>query len=467
MEKQVYIIELKPFVVTDINILLRIPTFTLPAIESVGLAGLLQKSDIGMAVERKGLNMLEPMKHQVEAVEHCRSQRSTLVACAIGTGKTYIGIGCLDPEKKSLVVVPASLKHNWVKEIGLWEPSWDVELADKDAPKSGVRVCSYNDLVDLWGYRYDIVVADEAHYVKNPNAKRTQRMQHILDNAERVVLMTATPALNNVSETKNLLALMGYPDTPNDPLRLNEYMVRNGLMVRVRLSDIMDIVEPEFCRINVELHSVGEIVRLTDEIRNLYASVGSDFGKMWDEYRPVLVGMLTQIRKHVGVAKIADAVVEIDAQVKAGRNIIVFAHHRHVLESLAETFDAPLLYGSTSLRKRHELVQEFQDGKHKVIICSILAAGVGITLTKAHHVMFVEFPWTPADYDQAYGRAHRKGQTEQVHVIDLVANHRVDQRHMELLAQKRGICDSITDGDPQYSASTMQKTLIQSIVEAV
>jgi N12 class adenine-specific DNA methylase len=93
---------------------------------------------------------MELMLHQSETIEKCLSQRSTLVACAIGTGKTAIGIGCLDPEKKSLVVVPASLKHNWVKEIGLWEPSWDVELADKDAPKSGVRVCSYNDLVDLW-----------------------------------------------------------------------------------------------------------------------------------------------------------------------------------------------------------------------------------------------------------------------------------------------------------------------------
>lgn len=407
-----------------------------------------------------------PMLHQKATIETCLSQRSTLVACGIGTGKTAIGIGCLDPDRRSLVVVPASLKHNWVDEIGLWEPSWEVDVSDKDVPKPGIHVCSYNDLVDLWGYKYDVVVADEAHYVKNPGARRTQRLQHILDHAQRVVLMTATPALNNVGETRNLLALMGYPDSPTDPLRLNEYMVRNGLMVRVRLSDIIDIVEPEFCRINVELHSVDEIVRLTNDIRDLYVCSGSDFGKMWDEYRPVLVGKLTQIRKHVGIAKIADAVVEIDAHVKAGRNIIVFAHHRHVLESLAETFDAPLLYGSTSLTKRHELVQEFQDGKHKVIICSILAAGVGITLTKSHHVMFVEFPWTPSDYDQAYGRAHRKGQENQVHVIDLVANHRVDQRHIELLEQKRGICDTITDGDPQYSATTTQKTLLRSIVEA-
>lgn len=406
------------------------------------------------------------MEHQSATIEKCLSQRSTLVACAIGTGKTAIGIGCLDPEKKCLVVVPASLKHNWVKEIQLWEPTWDVELADKDVPKPGIRVCSYNDLVDLWGYQYDIVVADEAHYAKNPRSQRTQRLQHILDHAERVVLMTATPALNNVTETRNLLALMGYHDSPTDPLRLNDYMVRNGLMVRVRLSDIMDIVEPEFCRINVELSSVDEIISLTNNIRDMYATCDSDFGKMWNEYRPELVGMLTKIRKHVGIAKIADSVVEINAHVNAGKNIIVFAHHRHVLESLAETFDAPLLYGSTSLKKRHQLVQEFQEGKHPVIICSILAAGVGITLTKSHHVMFVEFPWNVAEYQQAYGRAHRKGQTEQVHVIDMVANHRVDQRHLEILRSKQAICDAVIDGNPMENVEVLQKTLIRSILEA-
>ena len=406
------------------------------------------------------------MLHQRETIEHCLSQRSTLVACAVGSGKTAIGIGCLDPDLRCLVVVPASLKHNWVDEIRVWRPDWDVSFAKDDIPPTaGISIATYNDLNDLWCWKYDVVVVDEAHYVKNPDAQRTMRLEEIVEEADRVVLMTATPALNRIRETKNLLRLMGYFSTPDDPLSLHKYLVDNGLMVRVKLSDVIDIKDPEFCRINVELSSVGEILRLTDEIRDLYVASGGDFGKMWDEYRPVLVGKLTQIRKHVGIGKIADAVEQIQLQINAGRNVVVFAHHRHVLESLAETFDAPLLYGSTSLTKRHKLVKEFQEGKHKVIICSILAAGVGITLTKSHYVMFVEFPWTVADYQQAYGRTHRRGQTEQVYVIDLVANHRVDQRHIEILKSKQAICDAIIDGNPSQNEEILKKKLIQSILD--
>ena len=146
--------------------------------------------------------------------------------------------------------------------------------------------------------------------------------------------------------------------------------------------------------------------------------------------------------------------------------MIVFAYHRKVLENLAETFNAPLLYGSTSLKERHRLVKEFQEGKHPVIICSIQAAGVGITLTASHHVVFVEFPWTPSEYDQAYGRAHRKTQTKQVHVVDLVSEHPLDVRQSEILQNKRFICDTIIDGNPYETALAAKKTILRDILEA-
>lgn len=397
---------------------------------------------------------LKLMPHQQEAVDHCLMRKSTLVAYDIGTGKTAVGIHCLHPTKQNLIVCPASLVENWKKELLLWK---------SEAKK--VDIVSYNK-VD-WTYEAHTVIYDEAHLLKNPESNRSINCKYLSRNSMRIIGMTATPVLNRIEEIKNLLEVLGakLPELTAENLHL--HLINTGLMIRVKAADVLSLPEPVFKQMDVELSETEEIIQLQNEIKQFYENSQNNIDEMWRGYRMELIGRLMKIRKHVGISKIGAVIEQVNQHLENNpdKSIIIFGHHKQVLEAISKTFDAPLLYGKTSFKMRHKFVEEFQSGKHKVIVCSIQAAGVGLTLTNSHNVIFVEFPWTPAEFDQAYGRSYRKGQTESVNILELISNHRVDQRHQELLASKRLIVDAITDGDELYTTNKMQKILINTILD--
>lgn len=394
------------------------------------------------------------MNHQIKGVDHAMGQKATLVAYGIGCGKSAIGLHCLHPTKKNLIICPASLVKNWEKEL----KDWEIDVKQ-------VEIKSYNKLT--WEDKAHTVIFDEAHALKNRFSNRTILAEMLCEKAKKIVAMTATPILNRISEIKSIFEVMGVRLPNYQSKKLHEYLIETGLMIRVRADEVLELPKPNFSQINIELADTQEIIDLQEEIKLCYKNSDNDLDVMWKDYRMELIGKLMKIRRHVGVSKTHDAIEQIKNHIETNPDepIIVFAHHKLVLEAIAKTYHAPLLYGKTSLTKRHKYVQEFQDGKHKVIVCSIQAAGVGLTLTKSHHVMFIEFPWVAAEYDQAYGRSYRKGQSEHVEVIDLVSSHKVDTRHQELLASKRMICDAVTDGNEMLTTDLVQKRLIESILD--
>ena len=414
---------------------------------------------------------MQLMDHQKAIIAKCLSQDVSIVAAGIGTGKTAIGIACLDEDKRSLIVCPASLKKNWAKEVSMWKfgaKVIDVKTA-KSFSKPGIYLCSYNELADAWAYSWDIVVADEAHYLKNPLAKRTQLFYKTLRSANRKILMTATPVLNRVEEMHQLLKLCDLGNKiPSDPIALHNYLLKSGIYMRVKTKDVINLKDPVFSRTNIALKPTQDIQACEQEIRKAYEQSDNSIEKLFKDYRPMLVGKLSEIRKHVGIAKIAQSIKVIENRSNLNNSpIIVFAHHKLVLEAISKAFAAPIIYGKTSMVKRNKIVEEFQEGKHKIIVCSIQAAGVGLTLTRSHNVIFVEFPWTPAEYDQAWGRAHRKGQQNTVEILDVVSDNIVDTRHCQILKEKRFLCDGVIDGSYYESASCVQKKLVESIINSV
>ena len=127
--------------------------------------------------------------------------------------------------------------------------------------------------------------------------------------------------------------------------------------------------------------------------------------------------------------------------------LVIFAHHREVVDLLAEEFDALTIKGGSGYKNRQKAIDDFQLGDTRVIVCSMLASGVAITLTASSNVLFVEQGWNPAQHDQASDRCHRIGQKNAVNVYYMNGKETIDEWIYDLIEQKRKVIDGVIDGE--------------------
>jgi hypothetical protein len=158
---------------------------------------------------------------------------------------------------------------------------------------------------------------------------------------------------------------------------------------------------------------------------------------------------MSEVRRKIAVAKIPVAIEWIGDAIDQVGKLVVFAHHREVIDQIVAAFpeaNPVKVYGEVSMKDRQAGVDRFQtDPACKLFVGSIFAAGVGITLTAAHTVGFVELDWVPANVTQAEDRCHRIGQTWPVEVYHLVLDGSLDARFVELLIKKQAIADAALD----------------------
>jgi SNF2 family DNA or RNA helicase len=184
-----------------------------------------------------------------------------------------------------------------------------------------------------------------------------------------------------------------------------------------------------------------------------------------------VLNMLTELRHHAGRMKIsatADWVREY--RDLTGKPIVVFAHHRDVIEMLSEElqeFNLGFITGEVSAEKRQVMVDQFQAGHLDVLICSTIAAKEGLTLTAADTVVFVEREWVPGWEEQAEDRVNRIGQdAETVHAIYLTVTGTIDTKFNSVIEQKREVVQAILDGGNITERSGIAKALLEEMVRA-
>lgn len=400
--------------------------------------------------------------------------------------------------KKVLIVCPASLKINWKREIemytnrrtlivegGKWGSTFDFVIINYDIIKN------YHSLPDektglqdslILREHFDIAIVDEAHYINNTGAMRTQLMNDILDTIPKVWLLTGTPMTSRPINYYNLLKIVRSPLTLNwqgyvkryckgfqfkangrkiwktdGAANLGELGERTRHLVLRRLkTDVLDlpekIITPEFLELDNMLyqHEMEEFVKISKDDRK-------------KESISITLSRLMTARKIIAREKVPYTCELIDKFLELDKKVIVFTNFTDTLEMIKEKYSkhCVVVDGRTPKLKRQEAVDRFQqDPKVKVFIGNIIAAGVGLTLTAAEGVIMNDLSFVPSHHSQAEDRANRIGQKNVVNVYYPIFEDTIEINIYNIIQRKKNNIEQVM-GDGEYSESFAKELLDQ------
>ncbi|MET9095208.1 DEAD/DEAH box helicase [Streptomyces cyaneofuscatus] len=409
----------------------------------------------------------------------------------------------------TLVVCPTSLMGNWQREIEKFAPGTPVRrfhgasrslegLVDGEfvlTTYGTMRLDAPRLAAASWG----MVVTDEAQHVKNPHSATAKQLRTIGGRAR--VALTGTPVENNLSE---LWAILDWT-TPGLLGRLGTFRTRYAAAVEggtdpAAAERLAALVRPFLLRrrksdpgIAPELPPKTETdraVSLTAEQAGLYEAVVRETlaeiaGADGFERRGLVMKLLTalkQICNHPAQylkedrPRIADrsGKVELldellDTILAEQGSVLVFTQYvqmarlleKHLAERGVRT---QFLHGGTPVARREEMVGRFQAGEAPVFLLSLKAAGTGLNLTRAGHVVHFDRWWNPAVEAQATDRAYRIGQTQPVQVHRLIAEGTIEDRIAAMLARKQGLADAVL-GSGEAALTELTDAELADLVE--
>lgn len=457
------------------------------------------------------------LPYQRAGIAFALAHENALLADEMGLGKTIQALGLINADptlERILIVCPASLKLNWLRECERWlvrDLACGVTL--KKWPAGAQVVITNYEVLGKWSKElkgeWDLLVADECHYVKNRHAKRSKRLFAI--SARRRLMLTGTPILNRPMEIQTVAASLapeafghfwdfakryckprkgpyGWDFTGADNLEELHQRLRSTILIRRTKADVLTDLPPKRRQV-LELSAEGlsGVVKAESaawrehdarlaELRRRTRTDGSRGGTEAElqalrEGVNAAFGELAKLRQETALAKVPLVVSHVREALEATPKVVLFAHHRAVVTELAEAFgdEAVTLMGGQSLKTRQAAVDRFQEDEScRVFVGSIMAAGFGLTLTAASHVVFAELDWVPANLSQAEDRAHRIGQESSVLVQHLVLEDSLDARMVRTLIEKQRVVDGVVDGivDPEERTELFPGDFAEALIAA-
>jgi SWI/SNF-related matrix-associated actin-dependent regulator 1 of chromatin subfamily A len=390
-----------------------------------------------------------------------------MLADDMGLGKTIQAIEVINRTHPSrvLIVCPASVKYNWVKELErfLKEPR-TIDLAKgmkhKFNPDASILILNYDllgsrsirkqllDLAVLSG-GFDLAIVDEAHYLKNGSAKRTHRLLGgkrgggLLRLCKRRILLTGTPVLNRPIELYPVAATMAAG-------KIAPYLTEEQFGVRWcngrRVEGVWDFSGASNLD-DLAKRLKGYILRRTkEEVMDQLPDLMHDriYFPIDDSELEYLESQpLSTYRKELGDKKINVALSFIrDIIDSSNSKVVIFCHHRHVIEALHRELPSVVVYGGMTAEKKQSSISRFiNDPNVRCFIGNLMSAGQGINGLQevCSHVIFVEPDWSPGVMDQAIDRLRRIGQKGSVLAQYLIFEGSIDEDMYHSLNQKRGV----------------------------
>lgn len=393
---------------------------------------------------------LQLKDYQKDGVMFLQSHWEAILADEMGLGKTATILMTIkewiDKQnstmygKNCLIITPASLQWNWVREVQCWLGEDNFKFLFPGCGHHHIYLDTYNHL-GVWTYQQrgqkpmvdlldiDMVIFDEAHYLKNPKSKRHMLAKEISKRCTYIYLLTGTPMSSGPKDLAALLDVMwqldsfgGYKTFYNkycDPMWNGFGYDYSGASNQRELHEKL---KPYLIRRTKE--SVG--LKLPPKtVKDIC------IGDMEQEYASTFAEMEDYSRM-VNKEKFPLAVEFINNLVGNGKRPVIFVHHKTLLNKFIRKYKdkCVAVYGGQTKEERQESVDRFQAGEISIIVCSLMASAVGLTLTSSDTAVFLEYLWSPDVSKQAEDRIHRLSQTKPCTIYNLYFNHSIEQQKL-------------------------------------
>ena len=414
---------------------------------------------------------MQAYPYQETGIDFLKQRNNACLWDEPGLGKSFQSLSAAKAlgVRNAIIVCPASVRMVWKTEcakVGLTSQ----EITKPSNIKSGFNVVSYEGAAKFRNtfkiFNWDLIILDEAHYLKSPKARRTKSIYGdkcdtlggIAENCTRIWTLTGTPMPNDPSELwatlhtlfpdaleKNNGRLMTYWDFINKYCKTKN----NGFGVQIiggkNLSDLRDRIRGRALRrkkdeVLKDLPPIRyEVLPLKGELKNISADENELVKECLNKDEPL--DYLKKIGTHVASLRKITGLAKVDSVIKWVKEspfekVVLFAHHKAVIEKLRELEGSVYVDGSCTQSQREQSVKDFQEGDAKVFIGQIQAAGTGLTLTAANVLLFVEASWTPAENRQAADRIHRIGQTDSCLVYFAMIPDSIDENIINVVKRK-------------------------------
>jgi SWI/SNF-related matrix-associated actin-dependent regulator of chromatin subfamily A-like protein 1 len=366
------------------------------------------------------------------------------------------------------------------------------------------------------------VIADECHEVKSPKAQRTKNLHEILEGCPKArrIFLSGTPVVNRPMEFWTLIRLLGYSremgglteykrrydTTYASRLKELNTRARTYFMIRRLKIDVLPELPPkQRTPVPIEITNRAEYDAAEQDIAGYFATkkiqddeyTAKKLAITMDAFQKGLEGeeanqfvktrmseeysarfnmayliaaqneelLRWEALKQLAVrGKMKGVFAWLDEFMESEEKLVVFGDHTSVIEDIARRYNAPIIYGDTSLTRRDQAEYRFtNDPSCRMIVGNMRAMGQGLNLQVASNVAFVEFGWNPKTHDQAEDRCHRIGTKDNVTVWNLVAEQTIDEELCALIEKKRVITDAIQDGEDAVKQVDMMNELRASL----
>ena len=419
-----------------------------------------------------------------------------LIADEQGLGKTIEALAWLQlhPEKRpAIIVVPAAVKLNWEREALVWMDGPKIQVLSgtkADVPLTGDIIIINYDILSAWlkklqQYSAEVIVLDEVHYLKNSKTKRTKAVKMLAKKIPHVIALSGTPIVNRPVEMYNALKLVDYTVVPDfwtyaqrycaarhngfawdfsgasNTEELHEKLTNTIMLRRLKKDVLNDLPDKIHTLLPIEIDNPAEYEHAEkDFISWVLKNRGRDAARRASNAEAF--AQIEALKQLAIKGKMKQAIEWIENFLNTDGKLVVFATHRNTVDTLTQRFGnrAVKVDGSVSGQARQVAIDRFQnDESCRLFVGNIRAAGIGLTLTAASNVAFLELPWTPGELTQAEDRCHRIGQKNAVSIYYLIASGTIDEKIARMLDSKRKVLDSVLDGK-----ETEEESLLSALI---
>jgi SNF2 family DNA or RNA helicase len=432
--------------------------------------------------------------YQIEGIKFLISKEFALLADQMGTGKTVMSITAArilflkGNIKKAVIVVPSNLITVWEEHLKKWAPELVfITLNEKKSGRallymkeSHIYLISYDTLKNDYKHSkdrlkefskdIDLIILDEAHNIKNPDAIKTKAVKFLAGSSKIRWALSGTPLQNNLKELISLYEFLNpqYKKPAGITEEEAKELIKPVMLRRLKkdvLKDLPEKLPPEIEKFELSPLQQAEydyvLGRETERLQEIY-----DRFKGEKNFRFImkqnLIKSIQKLRQICNfptkgidspkMERLREMVIEL---IKDDEKVVVFTNFvkagvEKIVKNLSFYINPDYIvvyHGGMKPEEKKEAVRQFRENKKKyVFIGTIGTAGEGLTLVESSYAVFFDLHWNPAKIWQAEDRIHRIGQKNRVNIYNFIMKNTVEEKIVQKLEEKRKMIENVIDG---------------------